>query len=89
MSRASTKSVARGYAIQGAVATLVAGDSVQVRQAGAGSGFGSVSGPVLHFGLGSAERVDRVTVRWPNGAVKVIEDIATNQTISVVPDGER
>ena len=35
------------------------------------------------FGLGSATRVDRVTVRWPSGVVDQIEDVDINQSIRI------
>ena len=38
----------------------------------------------LHFGLGKAERVDRLEVRWPSGAVQVLSDIAADQVLTVV-----
>ena len=38
----------------------------------------------LHFGLGKAERVDRLEVRWPSGAVQVLHDIAADQVLTVV-----
>jgi enediyne biosynthesis protein E4 len=34
-----------------------------------GTGFGSGGPPELHFGLGAAERVDRLEVIWPDGTV--------------------
>ena len=36
----------------------------------------------LHFGLGQAERVDRLEVRWPSGAVQVLRDIAADQVLT-------
>ena len=38
----------------------------------------------LHFGLGKAERVDRLEVRWPSGVVQVLSDIAADQVLTVV-----
>jgi MYXO-CTERM domain-containing protein len=35
----------------------------------------------LHFGLGAAERADRVEVRWPSGLVEAREDLEANRTI--------
>ena len=39
-------------------------------------------------GLGDAEKVDRLTVRWPSGSTQAITNISANQVIRVVEDGE-
>jgi hypothetical protein len=39
----------------------------------AGSGFCSQNELALHFGLGSATRVDRAVIRWPSGAEQTID----------------
>ncbi len=42
----------------------------------------------VHFGLGKARRVDRVTLRWPSGIVQTLEDIEVNQVLTVTePEG--
>lgn len=38
---------------------------------------------VLHFGLGKTEKVDRVEVFWTNGKYSVLENVATNQVITI------
>jgi hypothetical protein len=40
--------------------------------------------PRLHFGLGEAERVDRIEIRWPNGEKKALENLPANQILKVV-----
>jgi hypothetical protein len=32
----------------------------------------------LHFGLGAARRVDRITVRWPSGEVEEFPGVAAD-----------
>ncbi len=39
----------------------------QVREMMASGGFSSFDAPMTHFGLGSADAVDKVTVTWPDG----------------------
>ncbi|MBC8329483.1 MAG: ASPIC/UnbV domain-containing protein [Planctomycetes bacterium] len=51
----------------GARATVEAGGVRQGRTVYAGEGYLAQSSKRLHFGLGAAESVDAVTVRWPNG----------------------
>src|SRR5262249_48590717 len=53
----------------GAEISIVAGGGWQPRQRIGGGSYQSASDPRLHFGLGSATRVDRVEVRWPSGQV--------------------
>ena len=51
---------------------------------GAGGGtFGSQSSQPLHFGVGSALTVS-VTVNWPSGLCDQFDNVATNQTITLV-----
>ena len=45
----------------------------------AASGFCSQNESALHFGLGSAAKVDRAIVRWPSGREQVIEDPAIDR----------
>lgn len=37
----------------------------------------------LRFGLGDANRVDRLTVHWPSGEVTRLEDVAVNRHIRI------
>jgi len=37
----------------------------------------------LTFGLGDAAKVDRLTVRWPDGASQVLEDVAADQRLEI------
>jgi enediyne biosynthesis protein E4 len=46
-------------------------------------GFQSSVDPRLNFGLGNFERIDEVQVRWPDGTVTLLQDIAVNQTLSL------
>jgi thioredoxin-like negative regulator of GroEL len=51
----------------GAVVTVVAGGRRQVAQRTGGGSYQAAGDPRLHFGLGAADRVDEVEVRWPSG----------------------
>jgi hypothetical protein len=47
----------------------------------------SASGPLmLHFGLGDAEVIDELTIKWINGEVDVLSDVPVNQLIHIDPD---
>jgi len=55
-----------------------------VQEVSGGAGRGSQNSLPLEFGLGTAERVLSVTVRWPSGLVQELRDLAVNQEITVV-----
>ena len=41
-----------------------------------------------HFGLGDVESVDRVEIRWPDGATTTVRDVPVRRTLTVThPDG--
>jgi hypothetical protein len=42
----------------------------------------------VHFGLGEAAKVDRLTIRWPSGHVQVLHDIGADGHIVVDEAGE-
>jgi enediyne biosynthesis protein E4 len=41
----------------------------------------------VHFGLGDATRIDRLTVRWPSGAVQNLDDLAADRHV-VITEGK-
>jgi hypothetical protein len=49
---------------------LTAGGNSYLREVNGGNGYAGQSTTRLHFGVGSASRVDRVEVRWPSGLVQ-------------------
>jgi hypothetical protein len=55
-----------------------------VQEVSGGAGRGSQNSLPLEFGLGRAERVDTVTIRWPSGVEQVLRDLAVNQAITVI-----
>jgi hypothetical protein len=51
----------------------------QLQEVSGGSGFCAQNQRRLHFGLGSAAQVDKVTVRWPSGKVQELAQPAVNR----------
>ena len=49
-----------------------------------GSGFLSQKQYELHFGLGTAEKVETVTIKWPSGIKQELKDVAVNQTHRII-----
>jgi hypothetical protein len=43
---------------------------------------------IVHFGLGDAEVVDRLTIRWPSGRVQELRDIAADRHIIIDEEKE-
>ena len=67
----------------GARVEVTAGGRTQVAVARRGGGFMAASDNTLHFGLGAAEKVDRVVVRWPDGRVDRHESIPANVVLTL------
>jgi hypothetical protein len=53
------------------------------REVHAGTSYLSSEDPRCHFGLGKAQRVSRLVVRWPGGAVSRLTDVSANQVLEV------
>jgi hypothetical protein len=45
--------------------------------------YASSSHAGVHFGLGKLARIPKIEIRWPSGAVQVLEDVKVNQVLSV------
>ena len=54
------------------------------RQRKGGAGIESAHDPRLLIGVGPAATVDRLTVRWPSGAVTTREHLKTGETYRIV-----
>jgi hypothetical protein len=67
----------------GARLELEAGGRKQTREARTASSYLSQNALTLHFGLGAAERADRLTIRWPDGKVRVLQDPGRNRRIVI------
>jgi enediyne biosynthesis protein E4 len=65
----------------GAKVAAETGGTRQTRWVKGTAGFLSSSELTLTFGLGTAARVERVTVTWPSGQVDHYANVAANQTL--------
>lgn len=63
----------------GARLEATTGELTQVWEIKRTVGIYSVSDPRAHFGLGSANRVDRLRVRWPSGKVQEFRDVEADR----------
>jgi hypothetical protein len=67
----------------GARIKVIAGDLVQMDEVRSGGSYLSHNDLRVHFGLGQAEKVDVVEIRWPSGQVDRLKDVPANQIIEV------
>ncbi len=52
----------------------------------AGEGNLAQSSKVLHFGLGTADKIDRVTIRWPGGKTQEVAGVKIDRRCRIVQD---
>ncbi|UXX79805.1 FG-GAP-like repeat-containing protein [Reichenbachiella carrageenanivorans] len=57
------------------------GDSIQYQELTLTRGFQSSSEPLVHFGLGDVEKIDKVSVTWPDGKSQTVKGVKANQRI--------
>lgn len=67
----------------GAVVTLFASGKQQRLEQYCSRGYLSAVAPLLHFGLGQANRVDSLRVCWPNGKQQTLMGVAVDQKITL------
>jgi hypothetical protein len=71
----------------GARMRLTAGAQTFVDSVTTGSSYLAQNDPRVHFGLGTATRVDRLEVTWPSGQSDVLSNLPVNHVI-VVQEGK-
>ena len=64
--------------------TAYVGDKRFSREVRTAYSYQSSSTPFIHLGLGEATRVDRVEVRWPDGAVEEFGPYEADRTVKLV-----
>lgn len=67
----------------GAKAWIYYGDELQVQEVTGNRGYMSASDPVLHFGLGSTQKIDRLVVTWLDGRSMELKDVSVDQTMEL------
>jgi hypothetical protein len=72
----------------GATVIVTTGSRKQARAVLSQSSYYSHDDLRLHFGLGRATRVDEVEVRWPNGAVQHMKDVAVRTVLKITEPEE-
>jgi enediyne biosynthesis protein E4 len=67
----------------GARVEIWAGGREQVAERVASSGYLSQDDGRLHFGLGAAEKVDKIVVDWPSGREQTLENLSADRVLTV------
>jgi enediyne biosynthesis protein E4 len=67
----------------GAVVYVTTGKLRQRGDVISGAGYSSQNDPALHFGLGPADRVDRLEVRWPDGSTEIFDVPGLDRTLTL------
>jgi hypothetical protein len=68
----------------GAQVTIEAGGQRQWAEVRSGRGFQGHFGTRLHFGLGAAQRVGTIQVRWPGGNTQQVEDVPADACMTII-----
>jgi hypothetical protein len=85
-----TKSNRSGIGARLKCVTRVPGETKphqQIDEVRSGGGYFSQSDLRVHFGLGKAEKVELLEIRWPSGQVDTVKDVKPNQVV-YVKEGE-
>jgi hypothetical protein len=72
-----------GVSTIGAKITLTAGDLKLVRINQWSTSYLSSHDPRIHFGIGQQQQIDRIEIQWPDGEKEILENIASDQYLSV------
>jgi hypothetical protein len=70
----------------GARVTIHAGGMTQFDEVRGGGSYLSQNDLRLHFGLGSATKIDLVEVRWPTGKMETFKDVAGDKIYTIVEE---
>ncbi|MBV9227574.1 MAG: CRTAC1 family protein [Acidobacteriaceae bacterium] len=71
----------------GARVMVTAADRKMIDEVMSGGSYYSQNSFTLHFGLGKANEVDSVQIRWPSGMVQTIGKTRANQTLKISENG--
>ena len=68
----------------GARVTVKAGPLVQIDEVRGGASYLSQNDLRLHFGLGPADKMSEVSIRWPNGETEILRDVAADFIYTII-----
>jgi hypothetical protein len=85
-----TKSNRSGIGARLKCVTRVTGETKphqQIDEVRSGGGYFSQSDLRVHFGIGKAEKIELIEIRWPSGQIDTLKDVKPNQVV-YVKEGE-
>ncbi len=62
---------------------LTVGAQTQTDEVRSGGSYLSQNDLRLHFGIGTATRVDRIEIRWPSGVEQVLRDVSADRVVGI------
>ena len=68
----------------GARVELIGSWGKQIREIRAGEGYGISHSHTAYFGIGIANEIERLIIRWPSGTVDVVDNPTINSKLSLV-----
>jgi hypothetical protein len=68
----------------GARVTIRSGGVKQFNEVRGGASYLSQNDLRLHFGLGTASKMDSVEIRWPNGTIETLQNVAADAIYTIV-----
>lgn len=71
----------------GAHVSIRKADGIQARYLTSARGWLSASEPLVHFGLGDAQQIENLTVRWPSGQTQSFENLPANHLFTITEPG--
>jgi hypothetical protein len=72
----------------GATVSILTGGGRQTEEVRSGGSYLSQNDLRVHFGLGSAKKVDRMEIRWPSGSTQIFQDLPCDR-FYLVKENER
>ena len=70
-------------AIGTAIKLITKSGMVQYNQVTTAVGYASSSDQLVHFGLGKEDRIQKIELQYPNGALQVLHDVAVDQILEI------
>ena len=67
----------------GARLELLSAGRKQIAERVAGSSYLSQDDGRVHFGLGAANKAEKLTIRWPSGEEQILENVAADRVLTV------
>lgn len=68
----------------GAKIYVTCGDNTYMREQFLVRGYESSVDPMIHFGLNAIDKIDKVSIVWPDGTKSQLSDVAPNQTLTIM-----